>query len=334
MSFVQSTKKRANLDEEFTIKIPNGFEYTLDIFGEFDPDHLKICLSSSTSYPDPQIKIIDQGEGFYRVKLFLKGYPLTSAFRFVAYEASNNKVVDVVEHEIISKFPRIAKARKLIEKVAVGIFITLVFALVLFVDEEYNNSKIDKYYSMFTAKSIKNWFKSTSSKLDIRVMTNKHEFYKSLEFLEVEQDLREEFGEEGFSFKKEMWFVGEVEDKELFTMRELFRLTGQTEPKISTRVKAAEFCDEIKGHIPTTKELDQALFGKASKIPDFAWKVKTESHYPEWTSDHIEDEYYAIFMKKEMLPPINAKNIHGKIAGDEEETYAAFRCVFTPSNFE
>lgn len=349
---IVSSSRKAYLDKPFSITIPNGYIKEVDIIGDFNPYKLKAHCTTSTNCFPPKVNPVCEIDGGYKFKIDFSGpyYILSNTYEFIFFDVDEfdiESVEDKTESKPFSlSFPSIdisgvsEKAKgipgKAVKKIFSSLLIALAFALLIGVDIRWNESKITnifgdfykKYGVMALGKRLNNWFSETESKIEEYSLTNKHPFYESEEFKEIQESLRDDNIND--DLKSYIWYNGDG----LFVFKKLFRLTDQKLPHMTTLEKAKDFCGEIKGHVPTAEDLEKALHGPLSRITDIAHHIKDERGHAEWTRDEIDGDYHAIFMKGESIIPVNAKNINGRVAGDENDSFAAFRCVLYHSDFE
>jgi len=318
MNYFQSQYKQVTVNKEFSLRIPNGREITIQLNENANLESLTLFLCSSTSYPDPQFKVIDVQNRIIKI-FFDTRYPLTATCSFYFSDSSS-----VIVKESIGFWKKLSPVVKKTSRfAALTVATTLLGGVLIYADKKHNDS------------SVGNWWKSISvfgvadsiEEIDGKVLTNNHPVYKTDGFLEIQEDLSEDEGK-AINLKGYYWYAG----NELFAFKKLVR--GKKGQVIKVPYEIAEdFCEKIGGTIPSKGELDKILSGKIARVTDFVLPIEAERSVPEWTRDELGGDHYLVYMKGATKPPAFAESIAGQIAGEEDDSSIAFRCVMYTATF-
>jgi len=349
MTYVPNSSKEKLFNESFSLRVPNGFEIDIILLGEYDPNELGFLNLTTTSVPNPEFRVVDDGIGWHKIKIFFQKdqYEINTTHEFLFFDKKlkNNKLKK--PNTGFSLLPYITAPEKLKKAgsntkkflnwgfrfIAGFILLSATYSALYLLDKAYE-SKTGGYLYKFMAKtSIEN---ISGEVIDIKKKSTKkdHFVFDSEEFKELEKEMLEEG-----VFLRDLYSYS---NNNLFVMRNLSRLvtknedgsfTESKEPKFSKRSEAIEFCEIHNARLPTRNELDSVMVKHFAKQKDLFYRIKTESEYPEWVIDEIGD-YYDIYMKNGSLPPINSRVINGVKTVGDSETYSNFRCVFETKDFE
>ncbi len=344
---------RAEIGKPFKMRFVNNSNLVIELLGDIDISKLSLAITNSTSYPSPAFT----HEGGSKIKiLYNPQIPCNTYFEYLFSSHSTETVgrIKTFWNKISPVFKTVLK------RAFITIILTALCGVGIYADKKYNGGKVGAWFtpSVWFANQISDNEKKFES-IDTRILSNSHRVYKSEDFKEAEAVINENTDDRIKDLKEDIEDarddenLGEVErlDKELakyesrrtiladeywflgdglFAFRETVK--KGTEPVLVNFETADDFCDMIGAQVISVDEYSQmsGLFVYLSSI----FKVEKESTVPEWTRTESDDsDYNVVLMKKSTGFPEHALSIGGKVAGDLEQTKAAFRCSMEASAF-
>lgn len=342
----------AETGKPFKFKFTNSSNFYMELNGDIDISRLTLEQTKSSPYPTPSFDHM----GGSKIKIIYN--QLIPNNLIVEYIFKSRSLSGTESVSLWSKISPFFKA--IIKKSLLSVIIVALFGVAIYSDNKYNDGKVGDWLtpSVWFAERISDSEKSVKS-IDTRILTNDHAVYESEGFLEAEslvnenidekiedlrddiQDFRDEeniseaekleidlakYESERVSLKDEYWFLGNG----LFVFRGV--LTKGGGPLLVSYDVAEDFCDMIGAEVLSTDE-HKTMGGLLEYITSF-FTVKDDSKVPEWTRTESDDsDYNIILMKSSIVIPDNSKSINGQIAGDTDDTKAAFRCSMNAYNF-
>jgi hypothetical protein len=328
----------AYVGKPFKLKFINNSNVDIELQGDIDVSKMVLQFNNHQPYMPPRY----QHMGGSKVRIFYDTViPQHTVFEFVFITLNRHS------HGVTDIWNKVTPYfRTILKRAFFSVLIAALFGVAIYADNKYNEGKIGNWFtpSVWFAGKISESEESVKA-IDTRILTNDHKVYESEGFKEAEnvvnqkldnkiEDLiddekteaAEKLFEERVSLKGEYWFLGE----ELFVFRGIVENGGKA--ALVTFEVADDFCDSIGGRVISVDEYGvmNGLLVYLSSI----FRVSDESDIPEWTRTETSDsDYNRILMKSSNLTPINSMNIGGEIAGDIEQTKAAFRCTMNAADF-
>lgn len=323
----------------FKLKFINNSNVIIELKGDIDISLLSLTQTKPSPYPTPRFEHM----GGSKIKMFYENnIPCHLVFEYIFQSHSSEVQKDAVT--LWGKIPTFFKT--LLKRILFSALFAVVVGVAIYGDNKYNEGKIGNWFTPanWIAEKLSEGEDNIKS-IDTRILTNNHKLYQSEGFIEAEnlvnenlndkiEDLRDDGKieeakklESGLvKLKDEYWFLGGG----LFVFKEV--VTKGKEPILVTYEVAEDFCEMIGAEV-ISKDDSEVMNGLLVYLTSI-FTVRDNSKVPEWTStETVEDGYNKILMKSSDKTPVFSMNVRGEIAGDIEQTKAAFRCSMEESAF-
>lgn len=329
----------AEIGKPFKLKFINNSNIDIELKGDIDVSKMILKFNKHQPYQPPRYQHL----GGSKIRIFYDSViPCHTVFElvFILLDQKDSGSISSVWNRITPFF------RTIIKRMFFSLLVAALFGVAIYADNKYNEGKIGDLFtpSVWIAEKLSDSEESIKS-IDTRIITNDHKLYQSEGFLDAENVVNEKLNEkikdlqdggymdeaeklesELVKLKDEYWFLGNG----LFVFKEV--VTKGDKPVLVNFEIADDFCDMIGAQVISAD--DYEVMGGLLVYLSSIFSVSEDSNVPEWTrTETVESDYNIILMKSSNKTPVFSMNVRGEIAGDIEQTKAAFRCSMSESDF-
>lgn len=334
---------RIKLGTEFSITLPNGREKDFEVENlhqqdtDGNPivfDGLKCRIMNSTSWSPPVAYVIDDVNHIIKIKFTDSTIPMTTPLTLLVQGC----VSTVVEEKVTNILLDTEKFKEGTAAVASDLWSYIKKSMYLF-----GGASIFLYFisgSVFGDWILNVWSNlnagqviQTTQKMDTRILTNRHDVYKSAAFLDYNAAYKRNNGRE--ADLTELYNV--VGNGTFVTKYLIIDTYGKT--LLLDHGDAQNYCRNIGGRLLEVEELNAYLAGKYLTLENMAWPIRLYEETPEWTATNVSWDNYWVYVKDSEGLSLSHSGVsfgdsqtltNGYILKEADDGYEfAFRCGFT-----
>lgn len=288
------SRTQIQLGVEFSITLPNGREKDFEVTNLKDApfDSLKCSIINSTSWSPPVAYVIDSTCNIIKIKFTDTSIPLTTSLTLLVQGCVSTIQVEEVTNVLLDgaklKEGTIAVASDFYSyaKKSAYLFIGASVLLFFISGSTFGDWILNVWSNLNAGKVIQ-----ASQKMDTRVLTNKHEVYRSATFLEYNALYKRNNGRDA-----DLAQIYNVVGNGTFVTKYLIiDKYGQT--LLLDHGDAQSYCRQIGGRLLEVEELKAYLAGKYLTLENLAWPIRLHEETPEWTASNVSWDNYWVYVK-------------------------------------